>query len=97
MHVKNESAPGNVKTDKGNGVFESQHLAYVLNAAFKGSNPNVVASAAIMHFWSAVKAKRDAFNGVDKSKKMHGKNVPLSTVVIAESIAKCTMESVENA
>jgi len=78
-------------------VFESQHLAYVLNAAFKSSNPDVVASTAIKQFLSAVKAKSDTFKGVYTSKRINGMDVPSSTVAIAESIAKCTMESVENA
>jgi len=81
----------------GNGVFESHHLASVLHAAFKGSKVNGVTSTAIKTFLSAVKAKSDAFKGVCKSKKMDGRDVPFSTIQIAESIAKCTIDTVNNA
>jgi len=80
-----------VKSPGGNGVFEAQHLAFVLNAAVNGSKHD------ICQILSAAKAKSDAFNGVYTSKKIDGKVVQLSTIQIAASIARCKIDTVNNA
>jgi len=81
----------------GNGVFQSQHLAFVVHAAFKGSKVNGVTHTKIKDFVSAVKARSDAFKGVYTSKKIDGRDVALSSIQIAEGIAKCTLDTANNA
>jgi len=80
-----------VKSPGGNGVFEAQHLACVLNAAVNGSKHD------ICQILSAAKAKSDAFKGVYTSKQIDGKVVKLSTIQIAASIARCKIDTVNNA
>jgi len=73
------------------GTFGSQHLAEVLNAAFYKQKD-------MQGLVTKVKEiRRKAFTGVTKTKRINEKNIFLSSMQMAESIAECRPDRVSNA
>ena len=73
------------------GTFGSQHLAEVLNAAFYKQKD-------MQGLVTKVKdIRRKAFTGVTKTKRINGKNIFLSSMQMAESIAECRPDRVSTA